>query len=150
MGRNNPTTPVLITGAAGRVGGIGRTVAERLLRQGKAVRAMVRTADHRAQELRDMGAEIVVGDLLHLDSLHRAIEGCGAMYFGMSISDDYRAATVNTVAVAKHHGIKAFVKLSQMTLSRMSINETTASPQHKLHWLAEQALNRSGLPVEFI
>ena len=35
----------------------------------------------------------------------------------------------------------------QMTLSQMSITETTASPQHKLHWLAEQALNWSGLPV---
>src|SRR3954447_23218681 len=37
--------------------------------------------------------------------------------------------------------------MSQMTLSQMSITQTTASPQHKLHWLAEQALNWSGLPV---
>src|SRR5438874_4745839 len=37
--------------------------------------------------------------------------------------------------------------MSQMTLSQMSITETTASPQQKLHWLAEQALNWSGLPV---
>jgi uncharacterized protein YbjT (DUF2867 family) len=29
----------------------------------------------------------------------------------------------------------------------MSISETTDSPQHKLHWLAEQALAWSGLPV---
>jgi len=29
----------------------------------------------------------------------------------------------------------------------MSITETTPSPQHKLQWLAEQALNWSGLPV---
>jgi nucleoside-diphosphate-sugar epimerase len=29
----------------------------------------------------------------------------------------------------------------------MSITETITSPQHKLHWLAEQALNWSGLPV---
>src|SRR4029077_10554041 len=36
---------------------------------------------------------------------------------------------------------------SQMTVSQMSITETTPSPQHKLHWLAEQALNWSGLPV---
>jgi uncharacterized protein YbjT (DUF2867 family) len=34
-----------------------------------------------------------------------------------------------------------------MTVSQMSITETTPSPQHKLHWLAEQALNWSGLPV---
>jgi uncharacterized protein YbjT (DUF2867 family) len=40
-----------------------------------------------------------------------------------------------------------FINISQMTLSQMSITETTASPQHKLHWLAEQALNWSGLPV---
>jgi hypothetical protein len=38
------------------------------------------------------------------------------------------AATVNTAAVAKHHGVKAFINMSQMTLSQMSITETTASP----------------------
>ena len=34
--------PILVTGAAGRVGAVGRTVTELLLKQGKAVRAMVR------------------------------------------------------------------------------------------------------------
>src|SRR5215208_5850385 len=139
--------PILVTGAAGRVGAIGRTITELLLRQGKNVRAMVRNEDERAQALRDKGAEVVAGNLLDLDSMHRAIAGCETMYFGMSVSDDYLAATVNTAAVAKHHGLKAFINMSQMTLTQMSITETTASPQHKLHWLAEQALNWSGLPV---
>ena len=84
--------PILVTGAAGRVGAIGRTVTELLMKHGKAVRAMVRTEDERAQALRDMGAEVVVGDLLDLDSLHRAIAGCETMYFGTSISDAYLAA----------------------------------------------------------
>jgi len=97
--------------------------------------------------LRDMGAEIVVGDLLDLDAMHRAIAGCETMYFGMSVSDALLAATVNTAAVAKHHGVKAFVNMSQMTVAQMSVTETTTSPQQKLHWLAEQALNWSGLPV---
>src|SRR6058998_465473 len=145
--RKNMANPILVTGAAGRVGAVGRTVTELLLKQGKAVRAMVRNEDERAQALRDMGAEVVVGDLLDLDSMHRVIAGCGTMYFGMSVSDTYLAATVNAAAVAKHHGVKAFINMSQMTLSQMSITETTASPQHKLHWLAEQALNWSGLPV---
>jgi uncharacterized protein YbjT (DUF2867 family) len=140
-------TPVLVTGAAGRVGGIGRTVAELLLKQGRAVRAMVRKNDDRAHRLRELGAEVVEGDLLDLASLHRAIAGCDTMYFGLSVSDAYLAATVNTAAVAKHHGVKAFVNMSQMTLAQMSVTETTPSPQHKLHWLAEQALNWSGLPV---
>ena len=137
----------LVTGAAGRVGAVGRTITELLLKQGKAVRAMVRNEDQRAQTLRDMGAEVVVGDLLDLDSMHRAIAGCQTMYFGMSVSDAYLTATVNAAAVAKHHGVKAFINMSQMTLSQMSITETTASPQHKLQWLSEQALNWSGLPV---
>ena len=34
-----------------------------------------------------------------------------------------------------------------MTVAQMSITETTPSPQHKLQWLSEQALNWSGLPV---
>jgi len=140
-------TPILDTGAAGRVGGVGRTITELLLKQGKVVRAMVRNEDHRAQALRDMGAQVVVGDLLDLDSMHRAIAGCETIYFGMSVSDTYLAATVNAAAVAKHHGVQALINMSQMTLSQMSITETTASPQHKLHWLAEQALNWSGLPV---
>ena len=139
--------PILVTGAAGRVGGIGRTVTELLLKQDKPVRAMVRNEDERAQALRDLGAEIVVGDLLDLNSMHKAIAGCETMYFGMSVSDTYLAATVNSAAVAKHHGVRAFVNMSQMTVSQMSITETTPSPQHKLHWLAEQALNWSGLPV---
>jgi uncharacterized protein YbjT (DUF2867 family) len=49
--------------------------------------------------------------------------------------------------VARHHGVEAFVNMSQMTVTQMSISETTDSPQHKLHWLAEQALSWSGLPV---
>src|ERR1700693_2049506 len=69
------------------------------------------------------------------------------MYFGMSVSDTYLAATVNTAAVANYHGVKAFINMSQMTLSQMSITETTPSPQHKLQWLSEQALYGSGLPV---
>src|ERR1700704_3160975 len=139
--------PILVTGAAGRGGAVGRTVTELLLKQGKPVRAMVRTEDERAHALRDMGAEVVVGNLLDLDSMHRVIAGCETMYFGMSVSDAYLAATVNAAAVAKHHGVKAFINMSQMTVSQMSITETTPSPQHKLHWLAEQALNWSGLPV---
>jgi uncharacterized protein YbjT (DUF2867 family) len=146
-GANIMTSPILVTGAAGRVGAVGRTITELLLKQGKAVRAMVRSEDERAQALREKGAEVVVGDLLDLDSMHKAIAGCETVYFGMSVSDTYLAATVNAAAVAKHHGVKAFINMSQMTVAQMSITETTHSPQHKLHWLAEQALNWSGLPV---
>jgi uncharacterized protein YbjT (DUF2867 family) len=138
---------ILVTGAAGAVGSIGRNLTEMLLAKGQMVRALVRREDERAVSLRQLGAEVVQGDLTDLTSMHRAIEGCRRIYFGMSVSADYLAATVNAAAVARHHGVEAFVNMSQMTVTQMSIIESTDSPQHKLHWLAEQALLWSGLPV---
>jgi uncharacterized protein YbjT (DUF2867 family) len=139
--------PILVTGAAGDIGAIGRHVTEMLLAKGHKVRALVRREDARADALRKLGAEVVLGDLTDLASLHRAIEGCARIYFGMSVSEAYLAATVNIAAVARHHGVEAIVNMSQMTVTQMSINDSTDSPQHKLHWLAEQALAWSGLPV---
>jgi uncharacterized protein YbjT (DUF2867 family) len=37
--------------------------------------------------------------------------------------------------------------MSQMTVSQMSIQNTTSSGQQRQHWLSEQALGWSGLPV---
>jgi uncharacterized protein YbjT (DUF2867 family) len=147
MTKHKHDNPILVTGAAGAVGGIGRTVTELLLAKGRKVRAMVRREDARAEALRQLGAEVVVGDLTDLAAMHSVIEGCTRVYFGMSVSPAYLEATINTAAVARHHGVEAFVNMSQMTVSQMSITETTDSPQHKLHWLAEQALSWSGLPV---
>jgi uncharacterized protein YbjT (DUF2867 family) len=138
---------ILVTGAAGAIGAIGRNVTAMLLAKGYKVRALVRREDERAGALRQLGAQVVQGDLTDLASMHRAIDGCPRIYFSMSVSPAYLEATVNTAAVARHHGVEVFVNMSQMTVTEMSITETTDSPQHKLHWLAEQALSWSGLPT---
>ena len=65
--------PILVTGAAGAVGGIGRNVTEFLLARGHKVRALVRREDERAGALRRLGAEVVEGDLTDLASMHRAM-----------------------------------------------------------------------------
>jgi uncharacterized protein YbjT (DUF2867 family) len=137
-------SPILITGAAGTV---GHAVCELLIGRGRKVRALVRKEDARSAKLAERGIEVAVGDLLDLHAMHRAIEGCDRVYFGMTVSAPYLEATINTAAVAKHHNVSAFVNISQMTVSQMGINSTTDSPQQKMHWLAEQALNWSGLPV---
>src|SRR5262245_45732019 len=139
--------PILVTGAAGAVGGIGRSLTEFLLARGHRVRALVRREDERAEALRRLGAEVVQGDLTDLASMHRAIEGCRRIYFGMSVSPAYLEATVSTAVLARYHSVEPFVNMSQMKVTQTSITETTDSPQHKLHWLAEQALSWSGLPV---
>lgn len=147
MDKAHHALPILVTGAAGRIGSVGRIVTKSLLARGFRVRAHVRVDDDRAATLRMLGAEIVVGDLLDIMAVHRAIEGCERVCFAMSVAPTYLEAASNVAVVAKHHGVKAFVNLSQMTVNEMDVFNTTASPQQKQHWLFEQILSWSGLPV---
>src|SRR5271169_1500305 len=138
---------ILVTGAAGQLGAVGRTVTGLLLERGLPVRAMVRREDDRAAALRTAGAEVVVGDLLEPADVDRVVSGCRRVYFGMSVSAGYLEATVTMAAVAREIGVVALVNMSQMTVSEMSIQNTTPSHQQRQHWLGEQALAWSGLPV---
>jgi uncharacterized protein YbjT (DUF2867 family) len=124
---------------------------EVLRRRGLAVRALVRREDERALALRAMGAEVVVGDLTRTGDVARALEGCRRIYFGMSVAASYLEAAVTAAAVARQRGdLEIFVNISQMTVSQMSLTAMTDSPQQRQHWLAEQVLNWSGLPVVHI
>ena len=138
---------ILVTGAAGKLGAVGRTVTGLLLDHGLPVRAMVRREDDRATALQAAGAEVVVGDLLEPTEVYRVVNGCRRVYFGMSVSAGYLEATVIMAAVARELGVDALVNMSQMTVSQMSIQHTTTSPHQRQHWLSEQALAWSGLPV---
>src|SRR5262245_15949461 len=86
--------PILVTGAAGRIGGVGRSVVELLRQQSLRVRALVRTDDDRAAALRATGAVVVVGDLTRPADVARAMEGCHRVFFGMSVSAPYLEATL--------------------------------------------------------
>jgi NAD(P)H dehydrogenase (quinone) len=138
---------VLVTGAAGQTGSVGRTVAGLLLDRGFPVRAMVRREDERAASLRAAGAQVVVGDLLEPGDVYRVVSGCRWVYFSMSPSAGYIEATVTMAAVAREAGVSALVNMSQMTVSEMSLQNTTPSHQQRQHWLGEQALAWAGLPV---
>lgn len=141
-------SPILVTGAAGNVGAVGRTIVELLREQDLPVRALVRRHDERSEALHKTGAEIVVGDLTHGDDVVRALEGCRRMYFGMSVSAPYLEATVIAAAAAREIAdFEILVNISQMTVSQMNLREMTDSPQQRQHWLGEQALNWSGVPV---
>ena len=122
---------ILVTGAAGQLGAVGRTVTGLLLDRGLPVRAMVRREDDRAAALRAAGAEVVVGDLLEPADVHRVVGGCRRVYFGMSVSAGYLEATVTMAAVAREVGVDALVNMSQMTVSQMSIQNTTPIPQQR-------------------
>lgn len=145
------TRPVLVTGAAGTTGGIGGLVVANLLARDLPVRALVRRSDERADALRALGADVVVGDLTRAADVARALDGCRSLYFGMSVSAQYVEATAAAAAAARDHGgLEVFVNMSQMTVSQMSLTSTVESDQQRLHWLGEQILDWSGLPVVHI
>lgn len=141
----------LITGAAGQSGGVGRSVVEMLLGRGEQVRAMVRREDARAQRLRDLGAEVVIGDLTNPRNVFDAMAGIERMFFNLSVSLDYLEATAIACAAAREvGGFDVIVNMSQMTVSEMSLTSTGESLQQWLHWLSEQVMNWSQVPVVHI
>jgi NAD(P)H dehydrogenase (quinone) len=140
--------PILVTGVPGRVGGVGSAIVEILRRRGLPVRALVLREDERTDALRANGVDVVVGDLTEARDVAGAVSGCRRMYFGMSVSASYLEATVTTATVARERAdLEVLVNISQMTVSQMSLTHMTDSPQQRQHWLCEQVLNWSGLPV---
>ena len=70
---NSDQETVLVIGATGRHGGTGARVVERLQAAGRAVRALVRSDDERAQRLRESGVQTLVGDLHDRRTLRPAL-----------------------------------------------------------------------------
>src|SRR5256885_12086146 len=91
---------ILVTGAAGQVGSVGRTLVGLLLDRGLPVRAMVRREDERAASLRAAGAQVVIGDLLEPADVYGVVSGCSRGYFSKSPSARDLEATVTMAAVA--------------------------------------------------
>jgi uncharacterized protein YbjT (DUF2867 family) len=146
-----PTPTYLVTGAGGGVGGVSRLVVEQLIGRGDAVRAMVHREDSRAEALRELGAQGVVGDLTNPVDVAAATFGITRMFFNMSVSPRYLEATAEVCAAATDgDGLELLVNMSQMTVSQMTATSTAESRQQRLHWLAEHVIDWTGIPVAHI
>jgi NAD(P)H dehydrogenase (quinone) len=130
---------LLITGATGAT---GVAAVEALQNSGDTVRALVHTDDHRADPLRRLGAQVVVGDLLDVDSVRAALDGVDAAYFVYPIQPRLLDATAYFAQAAAEAGVAAIVNLSQRTARRHSKSHAAQN-----HWIAERILDRSGVPV---
>jgi len=133
------TRKVLITGATGDT---GRAAVKESIALGLHVRAMVRSIDARSDAPAAAGAEVVVGDLLDLNSLSAAMQGADAAYFVYPVTEGLIAATVNFAQAAKENKVKAVVNLSQRSANRHSTSDSCRDT-----FLNEAVLNWSGLPV---
>jgi uncharacterized protein YbjT (DUF2867 family) len=70
------------------------------------------------------------------------------MFFCMGVSSAYLEAAVTVATVARDLGsLEALVSMSQMTVSQMTAVSTAESHHQRLHWLSEQVLDWSALPV---
>jgi len=138
----------LVTGAGGGVGGVGGKVVSLLRQCGRDVRAMVHHDDERADALRAAGADVVVGDLTRPEDVVTALDSVQRMMFSMSVAPSYLEAAVTVATVARAVGeLDALVAISQLTVSQMDAVSLHESHHQRLHWLSEQVLNWSGLPV---
>jgi NAD(P)H dehydrogenase (quinone) len=127
----------LITGATGNTG--AHTV--RLLRErGQRVRAFVHSRDERAARLRELGADVVQGDLLDFPAVSAATAGVTAAYFNYPIAPGLVEATANFVEAASEAGVHAVVNMSQI-----SARHEAKSNAARQHWIAERLMDRSAL-----
>jgi uncharacterized protein YbjT (DUF2867 family) len=111
--------PILVTGAAGGAqGSTGRQIAELLLDKGIPVRAFVHTLDARSDTLRELGAEIVQGDLLDRDSVRASLSGIKRAYFTYSVSDGLLEATTIFARAAREAETELVVNNSQIQGTR--------------------------------
>ena len=92
--------------------------------------------------LEALGAEVVVGDLLEINTVRDAMNGVEAAYFVWPVQPGLINATVNFAQAAKETGVKTVINLSQRSANRESTSNSCRDT-----FIAEEVFNWSGLPV---
>lgn len=143
---------------AGATGETGRRIVQTLVERQIPVRALVRDLG-KARAMLPPEADLVVGDVLNLESLREAIADCTVILSATGAAPsfdptgpykvDYEG-TKNLVDVGKEKGIQQFVMVSSLCTSRFF---------HPLNlfWLilvwkkqAEEYLQKSGVPYTIV
>lgn len=111
---------------AGATGETGCRIVQELVNRQIPVRAFVRDQD-KAKTILPSEAELVVGDVLDVDSLTKAMTGCTVLLCAtgarpsLNPSGPYQVdyeGTKNLVNVAKEQGIEQFVLVSSLCVSQ--------------------------------
>ncbi len=141
---------ILVTGATGFV---GSHLVKRMRRDGLKVRAVVRTPA-KARALRDLGVEVVPGDINDLTSLASAAQGCDRVIHLVGIIQEGRGFTFRSVHVegtrnmldaAKQAGVKYV-----LYQSALGTREGAKSEYHRTKWEAEKLVKAGGIPFTIL
>jgi len=141
---------ILITGATGFVGG---HLVKRLRATGTALRAVVRNPE-KAQALKDLGVDVVPGDMSDKASLVKAANGALRVVHLVGIIQEAPGATFKNVHVdgtanlldaAQKTGVRQFVYQSAL-----GTRPNARSAYHQSKWAAEELVRTSGIPFTIL
>jgi len=141
---------ILVTGGTGFV---GSNLIRSMRKDGIAVRALVRSAA-RAAWLRDLGVEVVAGDISDPASLETAAAGMERVVHLVGIIQEASGSTFRSVHIegtghvleaAKRAGVKQF-----FFQSALGTRENAKSAYHRSKWEAEQLVKAGGLPYTIL
>ncbi len=141
---------ILITGGTGFV---GSHLIRRLRKNDVPVRAVVRDPD-RAAWLRDIGVDVVKGDVSDKTSLEKAAEGTKRVVHLVGIIQETPGATFQAVHVegtrnvleaARKSGVRHFIYQSAL-----GTRPGAKSVYHRTKWEAEELVRASGIPFTIL
>lgn len=125
-------TRVLVTCAGGK---IGNAVALQLLAQGVNTRALVHREDARSARLRELGAQVIIADMMDYQQVQDAMTGINRVYFHPIFHPHALDSTVIFAIAARNARVEAIVQMGQWL----------ASPDHpslgtRQAWLSDRLL----------
>src|SRR6266478_7694691 len=127
---------------AGATGLTGSHTVQLLLDHGRPVRVLAHREDERSKRLKDLGAEVAIGDLLNLSDVRSALNGVQSAYFVYPLSPTLIQATVIFAQAAKEAEVEIVANMSQW-----NARPSAKSPATINHWLSEQVFDWSAVPV---
>ena len=143
---NAESRTILVTGATGQQGG---AVARQLLSDGFNVRIMTRNPDQDAvNELKEAGAEVVVGNFDDADSLQAALDGVDGAFSVQNLDsgiDTEEKWGIAFADAAKKAGLEHLVYTSVG-----SAEADTGIPHFESKWRIEEHIRDIGLPATIL
>lgn len=141
---------ILVTGGTGFV---GKHLIHRMRKDGLPVRALVRNPA-KAAWLRDLGVDVVSGDIADKTSLEAAAAGVERVIHLVGIIQERPGATFQSVHVAGTQNLLEAAKITGVShflyQSALGTRPGAASAYHRTKWEAEERVRASGIPYTIL
>lgn len=124
---------ILVNTAAGKV---GFAVAMQLLEKDYPVRAFVHRESPRAQQLKDAGAEIYVGNMLDIRDVRQALQGVQRSFYCAPVDNNLLHTGMVFASAANEANLEVVTNLTQWFA-----NPIHPSFYTREHWLNDEALS---------